>query len=234
MRDHHVKPLAGGVCAAALAGGSAAELTNDEVGKWAEGHPIFVGTLTGGALLGIAVVIIDALMGLIASQSWHGSLKDTCKAAVRGGRRGADELRRHLGGDAVNQLDPKKENCEEAKQIAREVWVDLGDRVGRASLAAFASEEPELGEAMHQLSTAADTLQRALNRYCSEEPSKTLGRVYEPRHIKERWLDYVWWLVNVDDRGRVLKYSSPVTDKQRDWLRNEIEGDTPSMIRQRD
>jgi hypothetical protein len=72
---HPWRPLAGGICAGGLGGASAAEMTIPRVGRWAEEHPVFTGSLTGAALLGITVLIIDALMRLLASRSWQGTLK---------------------------------------------------------------------------------------------------------------------------------------------------------------
>jgi hypothetical protein len=176
----------------------------------------------------------------LASRAWEGMLTNTWHLAVRGARRGAGDVRAHLGPGprvTVDCLpDPGKEEAKQAYEQAHALWVDLGDRVSRASLAAFASDTPELGESMHKLSTATDTLHRALKRYSADEPSQSKGSRYIKKDIVDYWRDYVWHVLTVDQQGRdTLKtYSSPLSDEQQDWLKAERGDHTPSTERRDD
>lgn len=150
-------------------GGSAAEFTTSDFGTNAENHPVLTSALAGAALLGITVLVIDSLLRAIAANAWEGSLKDTWETAVKGGRRLADDLGRELRGDAPHVSAAKLPRSNESRagkayEVAHKMSESLGNRVARASLAAFAADQPQLGESMQQLASAADTLQRGLER----------------------------------------------------------------------
>jgi hypothetical protein len=135
--EEPLKPLFGGICAAALTGFSYAELDDPKVGKWSDQHSIFTGTLTGVLLLGITVLVIDALVRLIASQPWEESLEDTWALVVRQARRGFYDLRQELtkaGSPVTVDSLPGREDSERAYVAARELSIELGHSVGRASL----------------------------------------------------------------------------------------------------
>ena len=172
-REKLWKPVAGGLCAALLVGGAAAEFTISDVRTFGEKRPVLFSTLVGAALAVITVLVIEALVRSVASKSWQGSLRNAWTSAVRGGRRGAEELGQYLDQRAIATLAPKNARSREAQREAHELWADLGGRVSQASLAAFASDQARLGESMHQLSMTADTLQQALKRYAAGERSKT-------------------------------------------------------------
>jgi hypothetical protein len=223
MWEEPLKPLFGGICTAALAGFSYAELDDSEVGRWADQHSIFTSTLTGVLLLGITVLVIDALVRLVASQPWEESLEDTWALVVRQARRGFYDLRPHLatGGSPVTVDSlPPREDSKGAYDAARELSIELGHSVGRASLAAFASDQPDLGHSMNRLSSAADRLQRVLFRYWRNQPTHR-GWRREPEHVVEKWQAYVQSLCQVDGHGREHRFRSPARDA-RDLLENEI------------
>jgi hypothetical protein len=258
LRSKLWKPLWGGFAAAALAGGSAAEDLVDDLGTKLEKHPVLVSALTGAVLAIIVVLVIEALFRFVATTAWTGSLRATWVSVVRGGRRGAYDLHEQLGGSYHSPLtkahlpapDPEAEESEakEAYEVAQKLWVGLESRVTNASVAAFASDHPELGESMHRLSTAADTLQRALERYSSNKRSHTTGELRTPDDIVRMWRDYVWCLLDVDERGCRLGFHlaqldeshaprldepdaptldeshAPMLDESRNWLQSEIEG----------
>jgi hypothetical protein len=230
------KPVVGGLCAAILAAGSAAEFTFPSFGKDAEAHPILTGTLTGALLAVITVLVIEALVRSLASKSWEGTLEDSWFSAVRGARRGAFDVREHLLGgksrvEAGSLPRPRTWAARAAYRQASDLWVDLGDRVARATLAAFASDRSDLGEVMHTLATATDTLHRALKRYSRGEHSQTKGGPYAPEDIVVYWRDYVWWLLEADEAGRNEKFHSPIEEAQLRDLEAEKAGHTPTQLR---
>jgi hypothetical protein len=229
------KPLLAGVCTAILAGGSAAEFIFPDFGDEAEGHPVLTGTLTGALLAVVTVLVIEALVRSVASRAWHGSLAETWCQAVKGARRGARDLRKLLGGEhehvtATTLPRPLEARAELAADKAKQIWADLGDRVGRATMVAFASDEPELGETMHRLSTATDTLHRALERYAADQPSDSKKIKYEPGAIVAFWRDYLYYLREADTAGRsnLDDYKSPFSDEHARWLRDETKDHTPT------
>jgi hypothetical protein len=83
-RKHPIRPLLASVCTAALAAGAAAEFTTANFGPHAQNHPVLVGALTGAALLGITVLVIEALLQRVAARSWQPSLEATWGAVVKG------------------------------------------------------------------------------------------------------------------------------------------------------
>ncbi len=105
--------------------------------------------------------------------------------------------------------------------------ISLETRVTNASVAAFASDHPELGESMHRLLTSADALKRGLQRYASNTRSHT-GDLRTPDDIVRMWRDYVLCLLDVDERGRSLNFESPMLDISRVWLQRESAGHKPS------
>jgi hypothetical protein len=232
LRTKLWKPLLGGACAATLAGGSAAEDVIDGLGEDLETHPVLISALTGAVLAVIVVLVIEALFKMVATTAWVGLLRATWISVVKGGRRGATDLQTPLGGSKNARVEDRSlpdpgDPAVAAYDVARELSVGLEGRVINASLAAFASEHPELGEAMQRLSTAADTLQRALERYSSDTPSHT-GEPRKPEHIVAMWRDYAVCLLDVDKRGRALGFRSPMNGASRCWLARECEGHTRS------
>lgn len=218
------KVLLAAICGASLAGGSAAEFTTSNFGANAEKHPVLTSALAGAALLGITVLVIDSLLKAIAANAWEGSLKDTWETAVKGGRRLADDLGRELRGEAVNVTaadlpSPKNPRAKRAYEVAHRMSESLGNRVARASLAAFAADKPELAESMQQLASAADTLQRGLERY-STGTTRHTGHPRTREDIERMWRDYVWWLLQVDGQGRHQGFSSELSEL-RGWLEEE-------------
>jgi hypothetical protein len=249
VRSKLWKPLLGGFCAAALAGGSAAEDLVDDLGTKLEKHPVLVSALTGAVLAIIVVLLIEALFRFVATTAWTGSLQATWTSVVRGGRRGAYDLHEELGGSfrsclTKDHLPEAGEPAEEAHEVAQQLWIGLESRITNASVAAFASEHPELGESMFRLARAADALQRALERYSTKKPSHATGKVPTAENIVTMWHDYVLCLLDVDARGRRLEFHrlrgdvphgqmpdefhGPMLDETRNWLKDEIKDHDPS------
>ena len=120
------KVLMAGVCAAALAGGSAAEFTTSDFGANAESHPRITSALTGAALLGITVLVIDSLLKTLAASAWEGTLKDAWETAAKGGRRGAYDLGKELRGTAAHVTadglaGPKTPRAKTAYEVAHKM-----------------------------------------------------------------------------------------------------------------
>jgi hypothetical protein len=80
---------------------------------------------------------------------------------------------------------------------------------------------------MHRLATAADTLQRALERYSSNTPSHT-GEYRTTEDIERMWRDFAMCLLDVYDRGRRLTFQFPMPNDSRSWLKSEMEDHEPS------
>ena len=147
-------------------------------------------------------------------------------------RRGATDLRKLLlmGAsrvEAANLPKPGDRETEEAYEVAHKLWISLDSRVTNASLAAFASDHSELGESMHRMATAADTLQRGLERYSTRTPSHG-GEYRTPKSIAQDWRLYVGRLLQVEEQGRKLGFTSPIRSEVRGELRTESRLDEAS------
>jgi hypothetical protein len=123
-----------------------------------EKHPVLTSALTGAVLAIIVVLVIEALFKMLATTAWEGSLRNTWMSVVRGGRRGAHDLYKPWGVRDDARLTgpdlPKPgKPAAPSYELAQKLWLSLETRVTNASVAAFASEHPELGESMHRLAT---------------------------------------------------------------------------------
>lgn len=210
------KPLLAAISAAALAAGSAGEFTSD-FGKDAQNHPVLTNALTGVALLGITALVLDVLLKRLDVLPWHPSLEATWAAVVNAGRRGAADVAEQLRGsdpeNLVRQSEmpaPDSEQARAAYHLTKELQVELGHRVTRASQAARAVDQSELDESLNGLFSAADTLQRALDRYITGTPSVSAERLRTGDDIEHKWHAYVCVLLRVYRQGRALDYPAVV------------------------
>jgi hypothetical protein len=226
-RQHPIRPLLAGLCTAALAAGSAAEFTTANFGPDAQDHPVLIGALTGAALLGITVLVIEALLQRVAAQSWQPSLEATWRAVVKAGRRGADDIadelgdeRHHVTADALPKS--RTSEAEHAYEAATSLQFEIGLRVDRASHAAFAAGQSELDDALHEAFTAADDLQRVLYRWFTGGRSRTAGAPRTPIEVEERWRHYLESLVRLHRRGLDLDFEREMPKNYATWIEGEV------------
>ena len=242
-RAHPIRPLIASVCTAALAAGAAAEFTTANFGPEAQNHSVLIGTLTGAALLGITVLVIEALLQRVAARSWQPSLEATWGAVVRAGRRGAHDIAEDLGHDRADDIAdavghggemetskhvtaetlPKAgtSEAEQAYEAANRLQFEIGLRVDRASHAAFAAGQSEIDDALHDLFTAADDLQRVLYRWFTGTPSRTAGAPRTPFEVEDRWRSYLEALVRLHQLGCRRNFP-PMPEQYDAWINAEV------------
>jgi hypothetical protein len=230
---HPWKPLLAGISTALLAAGSAAEVTTKNFGPYLQNHPVFTEAMTGAALLGITVLVIEVLLQRLAAQHWQPSLENAWIAVVDEGRRGAADIAEHLGHEMSRRVtlegipSPDSRDAKKAYRATDRLQIELGHRVGRASHAAWAASHAELDDSLHKLFRAADTLRRALDRYCAGKHSVTAGRPRTRDDIEGKWRDYVCWLLELDRQGRDLGFATPIPETY-GWLDAERESPVPA------
>lgn len=146
---------------------------------------------------------------------------------MKAGRRGADDIAEELGDKrhhvtADTLPESRTLEAEQAYEAATRLQFEIGLRVDRASHAAFAAGQSALDDALHEVFTAADDLQRVLYRWFTGRRSRTAGARRTPVEIEDRWRYYLESLVRLHQRGLDLDFEPEMPKNYDAWIDREV------------
>jgi hypothetical protein len=150
------------VCAGALVFAATLDGMSSLGLEWWAKRQILTASLTGGLLLGIAVLVVEALLAEEANRTWHPSARVATRAVLRAGRHRGDELVKLLlpQGEPVQELSD--ETARKLTELTRELHNALDARVGNAVRLLVVSQKRDLAHCGLNLVEAADKLARVV------------------------------------------------------------------------